>query len=255
MVDSLGRFHEPSEFIFTDGRTPEFRYLVHRSDRTDKNPAFGGGGTWSLLPVPDYGNLHARGFAGYLTGGGGGRVVPGLERAPFEAAPAWDLTPLGTVIGGEGGRYLLHETTAEGDTLRVIRRERPRRPVPPPERADSLAALQERIEAIPVSMEDLFGTSDLAARGEVPDSLPAFIGIQVTGEGDVWVELWPRRPGTRVFDVLDPAGELRFTMQVPVALADVPSVVARGGRAVGVVRDPLTEVQRVVVLELPEPDR
>jgi len=243
-VDSLGRYFDPRSLVYVDGQDPKYFYVIGDSAYSD------------TLSVPLYRNLGNKSFAGYLVGSGSGRVTAGLSHAPFEAVPAWDVTPKGTLIGGEGDQYILYETTAEGDTVGVIHGVRRRRAVPADERADSAAAFDERIEALPVAVNELFGASDMVIGGELPDTLPAFIAVDVTRDGDIWVELWPRQAGTQLFDIYTSTGEFRRSVEFPLAfdrsLGKIVPAHFDDSVVVGVIRDPATDVQQVAILRLPE---
>jgi hypothetical protein len=85
----------------------------------------------------------------------------------------------------------------------------------------------------------------MALAGDVGDTLPAYIGVNVMDDGTIWVEVWPTRAGTRRFDVLSRTGDWREGVEIETSLSrDYPLVFA-GGNVYGVVVDPLTEVQRV----------
>ena len=109
---------------------------------------FAGDTVW----VPDVKNLSRQRVAWYEVGGGpGDRMVYGVNTAPFAPRVDWDMTGRGTIIVGDGETYELREFDQDGQLLRTIGGpELERRPVPRAERADSMRALEARIDSLPV---------------------------------------------------------------------------------------------------------
>ena len=208
------------------------------------------GVTGDTIRVPDYGTLRAAGPAYYRTGARGGRLVRGLSRAPFEPAASWTLTRRGTLLGGSGESELI-ETDRSGDTLRVIPLVG-RRPVTGRERADSAAALDARIDSLPVPLEEVVGASERVLAGDLPDSVPGFLAVHTSTTGEIWVRRWPPAGSDDThFDVYSPAGELTGHVRVPGRLfPEVPPFIGPD-RLVGVERDPVTDVHTVAVYRFP----
>lgn len=217
------------------------------------------GAIGDTVPVPRYHGLERTRTAFVRTSPSGGRMVEGLTHAPFEPVPAWDVTRAGEVVGGDGASSRLLRTGPGGGTLGRIELPSPgRRPVPEGLREDSAAAMAARIDSLPVALDRLRRASEAVRTGEPADSLPAFTDVHVGAAGRIWVRRWPagREGEATVFDVLGAGGEHVGTVLVPAPLAaDPPPWVEAGrpGRVVGVVRDPVTGVDRVEAyrVELP----
>lgn len=208
------------------------------------------GVTGDTVQVPPYATLATVASAYYRTSARGGRMVEGINRAPFESGPAWELTRRGTIIGGDG-RGGLAETNRAGDTLRVIE-VRPRRAVTEAERADSARSLQARVDSLPVPLDRVENVSPWVRRGELPDSVPAYLGVHTSETGEIWVRRWPPegRPGHSLYHVHAPDGAfLRSVIIAAPILVEPPPFIGRD-RFIGVVHDPATAVHRVVVVEL-----
>jgi len=247
---------QPGRSVVTaDGR---YLYPYYRMPR-DEPPShfyliFSNG---SLLPdtlfVPEYANRNALRIAYYPLSPGGGRMVHGLSYAPFAPVPVWAVTPDATVLSGDGAEYVLHETGLAGDTIRVlVGPEQGGRPVPPRERSDSARALAARIDSLPVPIDEVVNVGDDVREGRIPEPLPAFIGLHVATDGTVWVERWPPegRGEERHYDVLDREGRRITAVVVPLPLArDLPPYIT-GDAIYGVVRDPETDIDRVVKAEV-----
>ncbi len=201
------------------------------------------------VPVPAFAGLRSVSTAVVWTSPGSGRMVHGLSRAPFEPRPVWELTPDGTVLGGDG-RGPLVETTASGDTIRTLV-VAPPRAVGAGERADSAAALRARIDSLPVPLDRVENVSDAVRAGTLPDTVSAYTTVHTDADGRVWVRRWPPEGDPRTwYDVYTRDGRRVRTVVLPDRLwDDVPPHIA-GGRLVGVVLDPATEVHRVVVYDV-----
>lgn len=206
------------------------------------------------VPVPPMSSLqHAR-SAVYRTSPSGGRMVDGLNRTPFEAGASWDVTRDGHVISTTGTEYRIVETDSVGDTIRAFTGPDGRRPVPDAEKADSAAALQERIDSLPVPLADVEGVSELIREGTLPDSLPATTTLHLSDDGKIWVGRWPPegQGGHTVFDLFTREGHYERTVVVPAPLLTEPPPYLSDRLIVGVVEDPATDVQSVLVFEAME---
>ena len=250
LVDGI--YHYPHYQLWTN-RPSEYFYMKY--------------GPEGLMPdtvrVPDLAGLSSQRTAYYRVGqpsaGGGwsGRMVHGLNRAPFAPRADWDMTGRGTIIMGDGEAYRLHEFTQSGELLRTIDGpEMSRRPVPRAERRDSMRALEARIDSLPVPLDEVFHVAPEILRGEIPDSLPAFISIHVGASDRIWVERWPPEgmASSRYYDVLEYDGRHAGTVVVPAPLLAEPPPFFGDDTIVGVVMDPTFEVHTVVALgfRLPE---
>jgi hypothetical protein len=236
-VDLAGRYYYP-----TSGGSPRsYFYLVF--DHGEH-----GGDT---VHVPKYRTLAATGVAFYRLGSTDGRIVEGLSHAPFEPVAAWDITPRGTVIGGDASDHRVLETSATGDSIGALASVRVGlRPVPHAEWADSGRALQARIDSLPVPLSEILNTSDAVRTGELPDSLPAFRSVHLAIDGDIWIERWPLEGegDRRFFDRYAPDGSYRGAVVLSAPLLHDPPPFFTGSAVYGIVRDPETDVERVVKL-------
>ena len=217
-----------------------------------------GGLTSDTVHVPEMGDLSSPKTAYYRVGsGGGGRMVHGLNSAPFTPHTDWDMTGRGTIIMGDGETYQLREFDQNGQLLRMIDGpEVERRPVPRAERADSMRALEARIDSLPVPLDEVVHVAPEILRGEVPDSLPAFISIHVGASDRIWVERWPAEDmaSSRHYDVLEYDGRYAGTVVVPAPLLADPPPFFGEDTIVGVVMDPTFEVHTVVTFRFRLPE-
>ena len=159
------------------------------------------------------------------------------------------MTGRGTIIMGDGETYRLYEFAQGGELLRTIDGpEVERRPVPRAERADSMRALEARIDSLPVPLEEVLHVAPEILRGEIPDSLPAFISIHVGASDRIWVERWPAEgmASSRHYDVLEYDGRYAGSLVVPAPLLADPPPFFGEDTIVGVVMDPTFEVHSVV---------
>jgi len=201
--------------------------------------------------VPEMGDLSKPKTAYYRVGSGGGPMVDGLNSAPFAPRADWDMTGRGTIIVGDGETYRLHEFARDGEPLRTIDGpDAGRRAVPRSERADSLRALEARIDSLPVPLDEVVHVAPEILSGEIPDLLPAFISVHVGASDRIWVERWPPEgmASSRHFDVLEYDGRHAGTVVVPAPLLSDPPPFFGDDTIVGIVIDPATDVHSVVAL-------
>ncbi|MYG81990.1 MAG: hypothetical protein F4187_09640 [Gemmatimonadetes bacterium] len=201
--------------------------------------------------VPALGSLSRQRSSYYRVGASGGRMVHGLNVAPFAPRADWDMTQRGTIIVGDGKTYQLQEFDQDGQLLRTIDGpEVEPRAVPRAEYADSMRSVEARIDSLPVPLDDVFNVAPEILRGELPDSLPGFISLHVGASDRIWVERWPVQgiASSRFYDVLEYDGRYAGTVVAPVPMLSDPPPFFGEDTIVGVVIDPTTEVHRVVVL-------
>ncbi|MEX2375948.1 MAG: 6-bladed beta-propeller [Dehalococcoidia bacterium] len=231
-----GMFYYPIYRYPSDG-PPTYAYLVFSTDSVAAP---------DTLHVPPYEGIERNRAAYYLISETGGRMVHGLSAAPFEPIPSWDVSASGTIVGGNGRDYVLYETNADGDTVRTIALEENPRPVSEAAAADSVSALRNRLDSLPVPTSEVAHASSTALSGESPEVHPAFIGVEVGADGAIWVELSHEIAGSRVFDVLSGSGERIRTVELRVPFSREHRIELRENRAVGVVVDEATGVQTIV---------
>lgn len=238
-----GKYYYPG-YLFRQNESPRFFYL----------PLVGGTPVGDTLEVPPYPGLTGARTAILRFGPTGGMMLDGLNRVPFSAVPVWDVTPDGTLLSSDGASSRLIETDLDGDTLRTIRLPEARvRSLPPQERADSLQALEGRIEAIPGALAQVEGLGEGVQERRLPNSPPQVIGLHVALDGSIWVERWPPEgQGTnRFYDVFDGSGRPLEVVVLRAPIARDPPPWFGQGFIVGVIRDPTTGVERVVQFERP----
>lgn len=227
-------------YSFRRNEPPRFLYLTFTPSGFQED----------TLHVPQIPNLEANRTAFYRTGPGGGRMVEGLNLAPFSPGASWDVTSYGTVIASEGDSDVVHEYSASGELIRSIEGPRgTRRPVPAVEREDSLRALSARIDSLPVGLDEVENVDPAILNSEFADSLPSVLSVH-WGAGDrIWVQRWPPagRSDARLFDVLTYNGHFLASVEVPAPLLDSPPPYFGTETVVGVVQDPDTDVHTVVV--------
>lgn len=230
---------------FRIGERPRFFYQLFRG-----RDVLG-----DTLEVPFHEGMEGQRTAFYRLGPSGGRMVHGLSRVPFAAVPTWDVSHAGTILSSDGLGAALVETGLAGDTLRIMRLDSAApRLVPPRERADSLKALNARIDSLPVPLDQVINLGKDVADRRLPEILPAVVAVHIAAGGLVWVERWPPEGAgdSRVYDVFEATGEHRasVTLRAPLVAEPLPFF---GRRAVvGVVRDAVTDVDRVVGFSLDE---
>ena len=235
-VDSAGNYYYPSGA----GGPLRYFYLIfprgeHRGD---------------TVHVPAFGTLSATLTAFYRIGADG-RMLDGLSHAPFEPVATWDITPRGTVVGGDGSSQTILESGATADSVGALRGVRvSRRPVPAGERADSARALQHRIDSLAVPLAEVQNASAAVRTGSLPDSLPAYRSVHVAIEGDIWVERWPLEgdAGRRLFDVFASDGTYVGAIVLAAPLVRDPPPFFTSSAVFGVVRDSATGVERVATV-------
>lgn len=238
LVDDV--YYYPDAMHLTNGPSSHF-YVKYGPD----------GLAGDTARVPEVGGISRQRTAFYRVGQGGGRMVYGFNSAPFASRADWDMTGRGTIIASDGETYQIQEFDQDGRLLRTIAGHAvERRAVPPAERADSVRALEARIDSLPVPLEDVLHVAPEILRGEIPDSLPAVLSLHVGASDRIWVERWPPegRGSSRYYDVLEYDGRYRGTVVVPAPLLADPPPFFGEDVIVGVVMDPTTEVHSVVSL-------
>ena len=179
--------------------------------------------------------------ASFRTGPGGGRMLRGLNHPPFAPLPVWEVTPRGTLITGTGTTYLLEERDAQGRLLRTYRRELTSDRIPVREREESLAALQARLDSVPVPLERVEGMPPSVRRRQLPSTFPAYMAVYSGDDGSVWVRRWPVGDTRRtLFDVFAADGRLIAVVTLPRPIAVEPPPRLRLDEVVAIGVDPET---------------
>lgn len=241
-VGDDGAYYYPDGLLRIEER-PRFFYSVFR----------GGEATGDTLEVPYHEGMNGQRRAFYRLGPGGGRMVEGLSHVPFAPVPTWGVTARGTILSSDGQSNQLLETDLAGDTVQVIVLEggAPRQ-IPTAERADSLRALEARLDSIPVPLEEVMNLGKNVAERLLPEVLPTVVSIHVAEGGLIWVERWPTEgsAASRFYDVFDATGEHKAFVSLRAPLLSEPSPFFGRRAIVGVVRDEDTGVDRVVRFDL-----
>lgn len=151
-------------------------------------------------------------------------VIAGLERddlvitenglprmsfsRPFAPQPSLAFGPEGTVYFSRGDAYRIEVLSPAGDTLRVIRREVPPRPVEDDAREAAMASLAESYER---------ARSPMPPGIELPGTHPAIQALRVDREGNLWV-LAASDPSMKTLEwaVHDPDGRYLGDVATPV---------------------------------------
>lgn len=154
----------------------------------------------------------------------GGRMLRGLNYPPFSPLPVWDVTPRGTLITGTGKTYLLEERDIQGRLRQTYGRELPADRIPTREREESLAALQARLDSVPVALERVEGMPNSVRRRQLPSTYPAYMAAYSADDGSLWVRRWPTG-GTdlTIFDIFASDGRLLVVMILPRVIALEPT--------------------------------
>jgi hypothetical protein len=229
-------------YLFRDGEPDRYFYQVFDA----------AGPTGDTVRVPPLPNLEFLRRASFRVNAGGGRIVPGVNRAPFEPTASWDIKPNGSLITSPGDRYEIVELSPVGDTVRLIEVETTPRPVPRSEARDSARAFRARLDSLPVPLSRVLGMSEAARTATLPEVLPEVLAVHVASDESIWLQRWPP-PGsgdqTR-FDVIGKEGTLLYAVVVPALILQDPPPFVSAEFVVGVVRDPETEVERVTVFRV-----
>lgn len=233
--DRAGRYDFPLESMDPVTSAPR-RALVRYSPT--------GGGVDTLMIPAFPGEPSPTAFV--RTGPRGGRMIAGLNAAPFEPRPVWATTPAGTLISGDGADPVLRETDRTGAAIRSITIPDDRRPVPARERAESLSALRQRIASLSGPITEVRGTSAAVRSQRLPERYPSYTGLLIV-DGELWVRRWARAGATH-FDRLALDGRPLGALQLPVECAGEPAPVVSGERIVCLVIDRETGAESVAVL-------
>ncbi len=226
------------------------------SDRTARTAVyhiyeFPDGLVTDSLDVPGFTGAPA-GWASYPISAGSGRILRGLNHVPFAPLPVWDVTPRGTLISGDGRTYVLRETDRAGALLREYRRDVAPLRIPEQLRSDSLAALDARLDSVPVPFSQVNGMPPEVVDRQLPETFPAYVAVYATPEGQIWVRRWTAEQGERsVFDVFEGDGTFSHVVVLPRDIAAFPTpVLSRDGvAAVGI--DPETGAHMVLRFKAP----
>jgi sugar lactone lactonase YvrE len=224
--DTTGRMYYPG--FNTVDRTSRSGYFYRYTAEGERGDS---------IVVPAFLTAPTQSTAWVRLGPSGGRMFRGLNHVPFAPLPAWDITPGGTLLTGDGKDYRIRETDEVGREVRVYRREVAPDRIPERERRDSAAALRARLDSVPVPLDRVEGMPPEVRAVRLPDVYPAFMAVYAAPDGRIWVRRWPVGGGPRtVFDVFETDGRLRTVVVLPRAIAALPTpALSLGGiAAVGV---------------------
>ena len=146
-------------------------------------------------------------------------------------------------------------TDLNGVVLDTLRRDVLRETIPPEERADSIEAIQDRIDSIPVPLDEVIGMPEAVRELDVPELFPAFSAVYGSVDGEIWVRRWiPGRRDATVFDVFTDRGDFDRTVLLSRRIDAEPTPYISNGFVVGVTTDPQTD-EFVVIRFAPEATR
>lgn len=136
----------------------------------------------------------------------GGRPVMGVIR-PFTARAGLALGPEGRMHFTEGDAYRVTVLSAEGDTIRVIRREVEPRLVSEAEADSVRGSILERAREV---------GGEVASELTLPDAKPIIAALEVDDTGHLWIQSQPD-PSSRILKwwVHDPDGRFLGTVATP----------------------------------------
>lgn len=174
-------------------------------------------------------------------GPGGGQMLQGLNHVPFAPLPVWSVTETGTIVSGDAQAYDLVETDAQGAVVATIHRDIALEGIPKEERRDSIAALRERLDSIGVPLDRVEGMPQEVRSLDVPEVYPAYMGVYVGDDGNVWVRRWSVGGGDRsLFDVFAPEGEYQHTVVLSRFIQVEPTPFLSADGVVGITTSPFT---------------
>lgn len=180
-------------------------------------------------------------------GPGGGRILRGLSHVPFAPLPVWDVTSAGTIVSGDGQTYDLVETDRRGAEIKRFHRDLTPDRIPVDEREDSVTALRNRLDSIPVPLDRVEGMPEEVRVLDVPDRYPAYMAVYVGAGGEIWVRRWPAGGRDRtIFDVFARDGDYQRTVILPRAVEVEPTPFLSSTDVVAVTKHPLTDESIVI---------
>jgi hypothetical protein len=188
------------------------------------------------IEVPAFPNA-PRSTASFMVDANSGRMLPGLNHVPFAPLPAWDVTPRGTLLLGNGQEYFIRETDTAGRELRVYRRTVTPTRIPERERRDSTAALRARLDSVPVPLDRVQGMPPEVRALKLPEVYPPYMGVYAAPDGRVWVRRWPQGGAeVSIFDVFEANGRFSAVVVLPRMISGTvtPVLSLRGIAAIGV---------------------
>ncbi len=171
---------------------------------------------------------------------GTGVVQSGFVSVPFSAQVHERIDPRGGYWRGRTDALRFVRVSARGDTLRIVERVAPRRPVTATDRDQAVRELTDR-----------FGAGLRVEPEKIPPDMPYWSTFFLDAHFRLWVERY-RPPGAvasqpRSWEVYDSSGVYLGVLELPHSGRPTPRL--RNDRLVGVVEDEL-DVPFVVVLEL-----
>lgn len=204
------------------------------------------------LPVPLYHNTPTS-VAAYMISANTGRMVRGLNVAPFAPAPVYASTVRGTVVSGSAEGYELVETARAGQTLRKLARSATAERIPAAERAESARALKRRIDSLPVPLDKVLGVPEAVRSQRLPEVYSVYIGVVSAPNGDVWVRRWARNPSVSVFDLFNANGRFARTVVIPRRCAPEPAPAVQGDRFACLVVDADSGEESILIASVGTP--
>lgn len=171
----------------------------------------------------------------------GGRMLRGMNHAPFTPLPHWDVTTRGTLVTSDGRSYLIRETDRNGRVLREFRRTVAEERIPAAERRDSLEALRARRDSITVPWSQVSGVPPEVRELRLPETYPPILALYAGEDGRVWVRRWVARGSERtVFDVFEADGRFSRVVELDRSISSVVTPVLSLDGVAAIAVDPET---------------
>jgi hypothetical protein len=239
-IDRAGRFYFPLQVGLADGLT-HYAYRRYTLD----------GKYQDSIPVPVFPTSRSD-WASAEIAPGTGRVIPGVNVVPFHPVPQWTITPAGTVLGGGADGPLLQETNERGVVVRKVSAGGVAVPIGKAERAESLAALNHRLDTLPVPLSRVRGMSEEVRQRRLPITYPWFRAL-LAGGSEAWLIRWspPAQRGHTIIDVISLDGQVLRTLLLPAACQSIPAIAVRDKVVACMVVDDETGAETIAVMRLP----
>jgi hypothetical protein len=147
-------------------------------------------------------------------GSGQNRTVA-MTSVPFTPQVRYGFHPDGGFVVGWSGEYLFRRSTNGHDTVRVFGRTWSPAPVTDAEkRAITDSMVQEWSDGYdPVLLRSAFRAD------EIPSTRPAFEGLAVDQDGNVWVRVGPAPSGGLTYDIFDADGAWLGSVRFPITFS------------------------------------
>lgn len=239
-IDQAGRFYFPLEVGRPDGLT---HYAYDRYTLA--------GTQLDSIPVPLHSTSRSS-WASAEVAPGTGRVLRGINIVPFHPVPQWTITPSGTVLSGAADGPMVQETNERGEVVRKFTIAGSAIAIPAAERAESLAALKQRLDTLPVPLARVRGMSEEVKQRKLPVHYPFLRALLVNGT-ELWVVRWspPTERRNTTVDIVRLDGTPVRTLILPAPCQSVPRMAVSGTTVACMTVDDDSGAEEVAVMRLP----